>query len=73
MSDLTDLQQSIVDEHRRDDSQTDAEIAAKLGCSASYVNQTRNEHGDTGGSNGLGWIVLAAVLGLLFLAQTGAI
>ncbi|QPV62371.1 hypothetical protein I7X12_16755 [Halosimplex litoreum] len=73
MSDWSDLQEDIISEHRRDSSQSDAEIAAELGCSASYVNQTRNEYDEAEESSGGGLLMLAivVVLVLFFIAQNG--
>jgi len=73
MSDWSDLQDDIISEHRRDSSQSDAEIAAKLDCSASYVNQTRNEYDEENESGGGGLLMLAivVVLILFFVAQNG--
>jgi hypothetical protein len=44
MGDWTDLQEKIIRKHKRNSDKSDAEIAAEFDCSASYVNQTRNEY-----------------------------
>ena len=46
MSDRTDLQDDIIHEASLHSDLSDKEIAEKLDCSASYVNQVRNEHSD---------------------------
>lgn len=73
MSDMTELQQDIIEEHREDKSKSDEEIAAKLDCSASYVNQTRNEYGEED-SNSRFWIgvVILALLLLVWGADSGS-
>lgn len=45
----------------------------KLDCSASYVNQVRNEHGAASGGGNLLWLLLLAGAVLLVLAGAGVI
>jgi len=66
--DRTELQRKIIREHKKDSSKTDREIADKLNCSKSYVNQVRNEYDDSGGGK---WIIILLILGFLaFLAMS---
>jgi len=71
MSDWTDLQEDIISEHKRDESQSDEEIAVEVDCSASYVNTTRKEFAEQEGGNesgGKGLILLLIVFVILGLA-----
>jgi hypothetical protein len=68
-NDRTELQQDIIDEHKKDSDQTDEVIAAKLNCSASYVNQVRNDYEDSGGG-GLFWVVIVILIIIVLVGMS---
>ena len=67
--DRTELQQDIIDEHKKDSDKTDREIARKLNCSESYVNQVRNDYEGSGGS-GLFWIVVVVLIIIVLVGMS---
>lgn len=71
MSKRSKLQQNIISEHQKNDTQRDEEIAVKLDCSSSYVNQTRNEYEQENGSNLWFWIVVGLLVAIVVLGEAG--
>lgn len=69
MSERTDLQEEIIEQHKKDESKTDEEIAVEVDASTSYVNKTRNEYDAEGNSSGsTGKVLLLIILAVLFIA-----
>lgn len=67
MGDKTELQEDIVRTAKRHSDRSDEQIAAELDCSASYVNQVRNDYADEIDEEDSGSVLVGLLLLLVAL------